>query len=61
MLAAIIKALDMRPGDPDVNAAHHDVALLLRIDDRFVYALHGRLEIDDLALAHTARGRLAYS
>ena len=31
----------------------------LGIDDRFVHALHRRLEIDDLAFAHAARGRLA--
>ena len=30
----------------------------LRIDDRFVHALHRRLEIDDLAFAHAARRRL---
>ena len=58
---AVVEALDVRAGDADVNAADHDVALRLRIDDRLVHAFHGRLEIDDLAFAHAARRRLAHA
>src|SRR5438270_3090257 len=58
---AVVEALDVRSGDTDVNAANHDVALRLGIDDRFVDAFHRGLEIDDLAFAHTARRRLAYA
>lgn len=53
---AVIEALDVRPGDADVDAANHDVALLLGIDHGFVHALHRRFEINDLALAHSAEG-----
>src|SRR5262245_8176605 len=59
--AAIIKALDVRPADPNVNAANHDVALLFGIDDRFMHAFHRGLEVDNLPFAHPARGRLADS
>ena len=54
--SAVIKALNMRPGDSDVNAADHDIAFLFGIDHCFVHAFHRRLEINDLAFAHTARG-----
>ena len=57
--AAIVEALNVRAGDADVDAANHDVAFLFGIDHRLVHALHRRLEIDDLALAHAARRRLA--
>jgi hypothetical protein len=57
--AAIVEALDVRAGDPDVNAANHDVAFLSASTDRFVNAFHGGLEIDDLAFAHPARRSLA--
>ena len=56
--AAVVEALDVRAGDADVDAPNHDVALLLGVDDRFVHAFHRGLEIDDLAFAHPARGRL---
>ena len=59
--AAIVETLNVRAGDADINAANHDVALLLGIDHGFVHAFHGRLEIDDLAFAHAARRRLAHA
>ena len=49
----------MRPGDANVNAADHDVALGLGIDDGFVHAFHCRFKINDLALPYAARWRLA--
>ena len=58
--AAVVKALDMRAGDRDVDAANHDVALRFRVDHGFVHALHRRLEVDDLAFAHAARRRLSH-
>src|SRR5205085_12493341 len=57
--SAIVEALDVRTGDADINAPDHHVALRLRIDDRLMHALHRGLEIDDLALADSARRRLA--
>ena len=57
--AAIVEALDVPAGDAEIDAADHHVALFLGIDERFVHAFHGGLEIDDLAFAHAARRRLA--
>ena len=57
--AAIVEALNVRAGDADVDAANHDVAFLFSVDNRFVDALHRRLEINNLAFAHPARRRLA--
>ena len=57
--AAVVEALNVRPGDADVDAANHDIALLLGIDDCLVHALHRRLEINNLAFADAARRRLA--
>src|SRR4051812_23331215 len=51
----------MCAGDRDVDAPNHDVTLLLGVDYGFVHAFHGRLEIDNLALAHAARWRLSHS
>ena len=51
----------MRTGDADINAADHDVAFRLGVDDRFVHAFHGGFEIDNLALTHTTRWRLAHT
>src|SRR5215212_464408 len=59
--AAIIEALDVRAGHAHVNAPNHDIALRLGIDDCFVHAFHRGFEIDDLAFAHPARGRLAHA
>ena len=56
--AAIVEALNVRAGHADINTADHDVAFRLGVDDRFLHAFHRRLEIDDLAFAHTARRRL---
>ena len=49
----------MRAGDAEINALDHHVAFFLRIDQRLVHAFLGGIEIDDLALAHAARRRLA--
>src|SRR5260370_26019418 len=57
--AAVIKTLNVRPGHADVNAPNHDVALLFCLNHAFVHAFHRRLKIDDLALAHATRRRLA--
>ena len=57
--AAIIKTLNVRPGDADINTANHDVAFLLGIDDCFMHAFHGRFKIDNLAFADAAGRRLA--
>src|SRR5215472_14696410 len=51
----------MRSGDSDVNALDHHVAFLFGIDNCFVHAFHCRFKINNLALAHAARWRLAYS
>src|ERR1700736_2626560 len=58
---AVVEALDVRTGDGHVNAADHDVAFLFRVNDRLMDALHRRFEINNLAFADTARGRLPYS
>src|ERR1700681_2522004 len=57
--AAVIETLNVRPGHTDVNAPNHDVALLFCLDHGFVHAFHRGLKIDDLALAHATRRRLA--
>src|SRR5215469_8253084 len=56
--AAIVEALNVRAGHGDIDAADHDVALFFRVDDCFLDAFHGRLEVDDFAFAHAARWRL---
>src|SRR4051812_14561036 len=57
----IVKSLNVCTGDRDVDAPNHDVTLLLGVDYGFVHAFHGRLEIDNLALAHATRWRLSHS
>jgi len=57
--SAVVEALKVRPTNGDINAPDHDVAFLLGIDHRFVHAFHCRFKINDLALAHAARWRLA--
>src|SRR5262245_60355016 len=59
--AAVVETLQMGAGDSDVNTLDHHVAFLFGIDNSFVHAFHCRFEIDDLALAHAARWRLAYA
>ena len=49
----------MRAGDADIDAADHDIALFLGIDEGVVDAFAGGLEIDDLAFADAAGGGLA--
>src|ERR1044071_9669761 len=56
---AVVKTLNVGAGDANINATDHDVAFRLRVHDRFVHALHGSFEINDLALTHPARRRLA--
>ena len=58
---AIIETLDVGSGDADIDAADHDVAFCLSVDHGFVHAFHRCFEIDDLALAHTTRWRLAHA
>src|SRR5206468_6382436 len=58
---AIVEALKMRAGDSHVNTPNHDVAFLFGIDYCLVHAFHCGFEINDLALAHAARRRLADS
>ena len=57
--SAIVKTLQMRSGDGNVNAPDHDIAFLFGIDYRFVHAFHGSFKIDDLPFADAARWRLA--
>src|SRR4029077_3468745 len=59
--ATVVETLDVRAGNADVDAANHDVAFLFGVHDRLVHTLHRRLKIHYLALAHSARRRLANS
>ena len=58
--STVIKTLQVRPGDRDVNAADHHIALLFGIDHSFVHAFHRGFKINNFPLADTARWRLAY-
>jgi len=57
--ATVIKARDVRAGDAGIHAFDLHVALLFRVRKRLVDALLRSVKIDDLALAHAARRRLA--
>ncbi len=59
--AAVVEALDVAAGDREINAADHHVAFFLRIHERLAHALARGFKIDDLALAHAARRRLAHA
>ena len=52
--STVIKTLQMRPGDSDVNAADHHIAFLFGIDHSLVHAFHRRFKINNLPLAHAA-------
>ena len=49
----------MRAGNGEINLRDHHVGLLLRLRQRLANATLRDLEVDDLALAHLARGTLA--
>src|SRR5436190_3330164 len=58
---AVVKTLNVRTSDADVDATDHDVALCFGVHHRFMHALHGRFEIDDFSFPHAAGRRLAHA
>src|SRR5262245_5233410 len=51
----------MTTGHTEVHTADHDVALLFGVGKSFAYANACRLQVDDLAFAHAARGGLTHA
>src|SRR4030095_158711 len=59
--SSVVETFEMASGHTQVEGAHHRVALLLGVGERFANAYARGLQVNDLALSHTARRRLAHS